>query len=169
VNAEAATIHPCARCAAMQRTCCQRAEVVVTAGDVARISRYVGSADFYSRRAPEDPTYTEHDPDDPNWLRYTTFPDGTRNMLTRRPHGCTFLGPSGCVLPEDVRPLICRLYPFEYTEQGIIGEDAGYCPVETLAGPGGSMLTVLNMERAQAERWRADLYTELRADHSERA
>lgn len=148
----------------MQRTCCQRAEVVVTRGDVARISAHIERDDFHSRRPPEDATYLEHDPDDPNWVRYTSFPDGTRRMLNRNADGCTFLGAAGCVLPEDVRPLICRLYPFEYTESGIVGEDAGYCPTETLAGKDGSMLPVLGMNRAAAEAWRSALYDELRAE-----
>lgn len=169
MNVDETTMHPCARCATMQRTCCQRAEILVTQGDVERISRYVGASDFYSRRAPEDPSYLEPDPDDPNWLPYTTFPDGTRNLLLRRADGCTFLGPAGCVLPENVRPLVCRLYPWEFTEAGILAEDAGYCPVETLAGPNGSMLTVLNMTRPDAEQWRADLYTELRANPASKA
>lgn len=164
----AATMHPCARCATMQRTCCQQAEVVVTLGDVARITKHTGRDDFHSRRPPEDPTYLEHDPDDPNWVRYTSFADGTRRMLKRTPQGCTFLGQQGCVLPEDVRPLICRLYPWEYTEEGLIGEDAGYCPVEALAGPGASMLKVLDMQRADAERWWRALYDELQAEAESR-
>ncbi len=153
----------------MQRTCCQQAEVVVTKGDVARISQRLGRDDFHSRRPPEDPTYLEHDPDDPDWVRLTSFDDGTRRMLKRSSGGCTFLGTDGCVLPEETRPLICRLYPYEYTEEGLIGEDPGYCPTEALAGPGGSMLKVLDMKREDAERWRAALYRELRAEASEKA
>ena len=54
---------------------------------------------------------------------------------------CTFLGAAGCVLPEEVRPLVCRLYPFEYTHRGILGEprqrlDKGVI-LDQVAPPGG--------------------------------
>jgi Fe-S-cluster containining protein len=150
----------------MQRTCCQRAEVVVTAGDVARIRRHSGRSDFWSRRAPQEGVYHGEDPDDPNWRRYTFAPDGTRNMLVRRPDGsCTFLGPQGCTLPGDVRPLVCRLYPFHYNEERLSGIDDSYCPKDELLRdekPGATMLTVLRMDPALGEKWRRLLYEELR-------
>ena len=31
-------MHPCARCALAQKTCCQRAEILLTGGDVSRIA-----------------------------------------------------------------------------------------------------------------------------------
>ena len=40
-----AKLHPCARCAAVQRTCCQRAEILLTEGDVARVGAFVGRTD----------------------------------------------------------------------------------------------------------------------------
>lgn len=154
----------------MQKTCCQRAEILVTAGDRERIAAHSGRRDAWSLRRPEDASYLEHDPDDPNWLRYTTDAQGRRWMLTRRQNGdCTFLGAQGCVLPLNVRPLVCRLYPFSYTERGLDDIDDGYCPTETLLKdePAGStMLTVLDMNRVEAERWRAHLYAELTAERS---
>lgn len=157
--------HPCATCAKLQRTCCQTAEILVTAGDRARIARHTGLADFTSRKAPARPAYAQDDPDDPNWKRWTIAPDGTRTVLQRRPDGdCTFLGSSGCTLPEEVRPLVCRLYPWSYTERGMTGLDDEYCPKEALLpphGPGATMLTVLRMDPAAGERWRQMLYREL--------
>lgn len=159
--------HPCATCARLQRTCCQRAEIVITAGDRARIARHVGADDFWSDRAPEDPSYVEPDPDDPEWAKLTVRADGTRRVLRRRPGGdCVFLGAHGCTLPEGVRPLVCRLYPFAYTARGLAGIDDGYCPTTLLlppAGPGATMLTVLRMRPEQGERWRSALYDELRS------
>jgi len=170
MNASAASLHPCARCASVQRTCCQRAEILVTAGDVARIGAFLtaggapgATMDFVERRAPLDPEYVRSDPDDPNWVRYTVAADGTRRMLRKQANGdCTFLGQRGCVLPEDVRPLVCRLYPYFYAEDGLDGVDSEYCPTALLAPDGRSMADVLDIPAAKAEGWRQQLYQELR-------
>lgn len=162
------TIHPCARCAGVQRTCCQRAEIVLTTGDLDRIGRHTGSDDFYSIRPPENPDYLEPDEDDPNWAHYTIDGQGRRRMLKKKPAGdCTFLGPAGCILPMEVRPLVCRLYPFAYTERGLEGVDQDYCPTDLLlrgATPGTTMLTVLRMDPRDGTRWHEMLYNELRAE-----
>ncbi len=154
---------PCARCAAVQRTCCQRAEILVTAGDVDRISTHTETSAFVERRRPTDPEYVEPDAGDPNWLRYTVREDGTRLMLRRRPDGdCVFLGADGCKLTLAVRPLVCRIYPFGFTEFGLAGIAADYCPTNLLAPAGTSMTDVLGMSAFDAERWRTQLYQELR-------
>lgn len=158
------TLHPCARCATLQRTCCQRAEILLTRGDVARIRAHGVTAAFHEYRAPADPAYTEPDPEDPDWVRWTVRPDGTRRMLARPGDACTFLGPTGCVLPTEVRPLVCRIYPFTYTAAGLAGEAPDYCPTTVLAPRGEPMSQVLDMTAAEAEEWRGQLYRELRAD-----
>ena len=159
-------MHPCARCASVQRTCCQQAEVVVTAGDVQRIARHLPpeevAAGFWERRRPTDPDYYEPDTEDPNWVRWTIHPDGTRSVLRRRPEGCWFLGERGCALPEEVRPLVCRLYPFGFTEQGLQGDEDHYCPKALLAPDGRRMADVLGMKVEDARRWHEQLYRELR-------
>lgn len=161
-------MHPCARCASMQKTCCQRAEILVTRGDVDRIAGHTGKTDFWDVRRPLEASYLEEDPEDPNWLAYTTDDQGRRRMLRRKPGGdCTFLGEAGCVLPLETRPLVCRLYPFAYTERGLSGEDVDYCPTGVLLPadrPGLTMLTVLGMAPVDGERWRGQLYAELRAE-----
>lgn len=156
-------LHPCARCAQMQRTCCQRAEILLTGGDVARIRAHSGRDDFFERRTPADASYLEHDPADPEWLPLTVGRDGRRRMLTRRADGdCAFLGAAGCVLPTEVRPLVCRLYPWSYTAAGLLGEDSDYCPSVLRRFVGDNMLDVLDMRRTDGERWHAQLYAELR-------
>ncbi len=159
-------LHPCARCARVQRTCCQRAEILVTGGDVERIRAHLGGRDdFHERRVPTDPAYVEHDPRDPEWRALTVCADGRRHMLRRRDDGdCTFLGAAGCTLPESVRPLVCRLYPWTYTAAGLDGEDPDYCPIALFGGASTSMLAVLAMAQADADRWRTRLYAELHAD-----
>jgi Fe-S-cluster containining protein len=45
-----------------------------------------------------------------------TMPQGRRLRLRVDEQGaCFFLGPGGCVLPTEARPLYCRLYPFWFT------------------------------------------------------
>ncbi len=158
-------MHPCAQCALLQKTCCERAEVVITAGDAARIARHSGRTDFWEYLAPVEPAYVAADPDDPNWLRWTVRPDGTRRVLRRHPGGaCTFLGQSGCTLPGDVRPLVCRLYPFSYRESGITGLGAEYCPTAHVVPPGMDMARMLGMTAENAEGERRQLYRELREE-----
>lgn len=159
----ATELSPCARCASLQRTCCQRAEVLVTEGDIARIVAAGRATDFVEHRVPGDPAYSEPDDDDPNWLSYTQRHDGSRRVLRRASSGdCTFLGPQGCVLALEVRPLVCRLYPYEYTETELSGIASDYCPTAVLAPHGERMTDVLGIGADDAERWRQDLYAELR-------
>jgi Fe-S-cluster containining protein len=151
----------CARCARHMETCCQTSEVYVTPGDVERIADHVGGRDFYEFRPPDDPIYLQQD-DDPIWPQLVfKRPDGMRRVLRRRPGGdCTFLGEAGCTLPLETRPLICRIYPFDFNEQGIHDRLANGCPLELLR-PGMTLLEELDMRRDDAERWRQQLYAEL--------
>lgn len=165
------TLHPCARCARVQPTCCQRTDILVTDGDRARIRAHLvrsgraGGDAFWERRAPRDASYLDDDPDDPDWRAATVAADGTRAVLVKRADGdCTFLGEAGCTLPGDVRPLVCRLYPFEYTHRGLADEDPEYCPTALVDPRGTGMVSVLGMRRAEAEVWRRDLYRELGID-----
>ncbi|HOJ75395.1 MAG TPA: YkgJ family cysteine cluster protein [Phycisphaerae bacterium] len=151
----------CVKCAQLGKTCCQQREIFVTAGDRERIAVHTGIRDFWEYRAPADPSYLDQD-DDPVWLQSVFLPDGTRPVLTRKENGdCRFLGPAGCELPLEVRPLVCRLYPYEYTAVGIVGV-SGDCPSQVVP-PGSTILQVLNMRAADAVRWHRILYAELRA------
>ncbi|HTN77549.1 MAG TPA: hypothetical protein VL096_19960 [Pirellulaceae bacterium] len=142
-------------------TCCQTSEVYTTPGDVERIAAFTGRRDFFEFRPPDDPIYREQS-DDPTWEHYVFQDDGTRRVLNRLPNGdCTFLGVAGCVLPLEVRPLICRIYPYDYNAAGIKPELAHGCPLELLRS-GETLLSELDIARADAERWHAQLYAELR-------
>ena len=51
----AVALAPCARCASVRRTCCQRADILLTERDVERISAHaahVNGGDFHERRVP---------------------------------------------------------------------------------------------------------------------
>jgi Fe-S-cluster containining protein len=150
----------CAKCATLGPTCCQRCEVLVTAGDRHRIGEHTGQTDFWEFRAPPDPTYRDQD-GDPNWLKWAFEPDGTRAVLKRPATGnCSFLALGGCALPIEVRPLVCRLYPYTYTQAGVSGVDAYLCPLEVVP-PGSTLLKVLDMGLVDAVRWHGMLYSEL--------
>lgn len=132
----------------------------MTLGDLRRIEVATGRTDFHERRAPTNPAYADQD-DDPLWRDRVFAKDGTRRVLRRRANGnCTFLGEAGCVLALEVRPLACRIYPYQYTEAGIHGDLDQGCPRELLR-PGQSLIDALGMHRADAERWRDQLYREL--------
>ena len=163
---ESGHLHPCARCARTQKTCCQEAEILVTQGDLARIAAYTGRSDFWERRVATDPVYTQHDPADPEWRNGAVGPNGTRAVLVRKEGGdCSFLGAEGCVLPEETRPLVCRLYPFDYNYAGFTGEIPSFCPTEMLDPGRVGMVKVLGMDIQRAERWRRMLYAELGIPH----
>lgn len=105
------------------------------------------------------PEYLDQD-DDPAW-RVIFTPSGARRVLARRGDGdCTFLGTAGCTLPLEVRPLVCRLYPYDYTALGLRDELSEGCPTELL-GPAETLISALEMDVEVAEAWRAQLYREL--------
>lgn len=150
----------CAKCAALGKTCCQSREILVTEGDKARIKAFAGREDAWEFQPVADPAYMDQD-DDPHWLEWAFRADGSRLILKRRPNDdCEFLSTSGCTLPMEVRPLVCRLYPFTYTERGLSRVD-DECPSEAIP-PGQTILQVLDLRLADAVRWHHMLYTELR-------
>ena len=153
----------CVRCSRHMKTCCQTSEVYTSPGDVKRIAEFTGRDDFAHFQQPDNPVYLEQD-DDPVWLKHVFRADGTRRVLMRRDNGdCTFLGEQGCVLPLETRPLICRLYPFDYTAEGLRDELAKGCPVELLP-KGQGLLEALDIKRIDALRWHRQLYEEVRSE-----
>ena len=151
----------CARCARHKRTCCQDTEIHVTLGDMRRIAPYTDGAVVAEFRKPSDPVY-DQSYEDPVWQQLVFRDDGTRRVLKQRPDGdCVFLGREGCRLPAVARPLVCRLYPFDYTADGVHSRLASGCPVELLQ-PAQQLLEVLNMNIDDARLLHAELYKEIR-------
>lgn len=115
----------CARCHAQGGGCCQlrgrgsEGMFGLTVGEIeimARASGLTSEAFVVSDRAGEaflagarkiHPIFGQ------------TMPHGFRLRLRLEPDGsCCFLGPGGCALPGEARPLYCRLYPFWFTPGG---------------------------------------------------
>lgn len=150
----------CVRCARHMKTCCQTCEVYVTLGDVERISDYLDRDDFWHFQVATDPRYLEQD-DDPVWRDHVIRADNSRRVLKRQPDGdCSQLGPQGCTLPLEVRPLICRLYPYLYDASGIHDDLSQGCPLELLR-PGQGLIEALGMKLEDAHRWHKQLYEEI--------
>jgi len=150
----------CVFCARITKTCCRGREIYITPVDAARIASFAACNDFAEWRAPENPEYSGQS-DDPVWDRYVFRKDRTRRILRRSQDGdCTFLGLAGCLLPEAVRPLVCRLHPFTYTAAGIDPEPSSDCP-RHLVPPGISVIDALHMSTEQAALWHRMLYEEI--------
>ncbi|HEY1064825.1 MAG TPA: hypothetical protein VGE52_01890 [Pirellulales bacterium] len=155
----------CVKCSQTRKTCCQVAEIYVSPGDRKRIADYTGRDDFWSFQYPGNPKYLEGADEDPLWFACVPREDGTRAALHRRPDGdCTFLGPQGCVLPMETRPIVCRMYPYDYDINGIRPLlDVCYCPTHFLP-PGRDMATELGMKIEDAVRWFEQLYEEIQTE-----
>jgi uncharacterized protein len=153
----------CIRCSRHMKTCCQTCEVYATPGDVERIAAHTGLSDFHEVREAGKASYLEQD-DDPAWTQFVFHGGTSRRILKKQENGdCLFLGLHGCRLPLEVRPLICRIYPYSYNEHGIKDELAEGCPLELLR-PGQGLIQALDMNRLDAERWHKQLYQEIRRE-----
>jgi len=156
----------CVRCARQSLTCCQTSQIYVSPGDARRISAHLDQPveQFAEFRYPDDPIYlTAHD-DDPIWPLTVIRDDDHRRVLKRQENGdCSFLGDAGCRLPMETRPLVCRLYPYDYNEQGLKPTLASGCPIELLPA-GRSLLEELEMNEQDARRWHRMLYEEIREE-----
>lgn len=71
---------------------------------------------------------------------------------------CRLLGPEGCTLPRDARPLYCRLFPFWVRGGSVLYFDFQDCQaVRERRGP-GQMYQALGMDEGEAR----ELYAALR-------
>lgn len=153
----------CAMCARRGRTCCQLRELYVSPGDVVRIAAFTGESEFFEFRAPGNREYLDQD-EDLLWKHGVFRSDGSRRVLRQTESGdCCFLSSAGCRLPLEVRPLVCRLHPLQYSATDLRNELVPGCPVDLLP-PGESVLHALGMTRRQAETWRAQLYEEIQQE-----
>lgn len=150
----------CGICARIGKTCCQGRDIYVTSGDVARIADYLGDQDFFEFRKVSDAAYFENQ-DDPIWMEHVFRADASRRVLKIALSGdCRFLTTTGCVLPVEVRPLVCRIHPLEYHAGGFHPWFEDGCPVHLL--PSGETLSQnLGITEAEAALWHRMLYSEI--------
>ncbi len=155
----------CVKCAKLVgKTCCQNMEIYVTPGDTARITEYTGQSGFYEFLKPS-PAYSEQE-DDPIWKAYVFRSDGTRRILKRTDEGnCIFLTLNGCRLSTEIRPLLCRLYPYTFDADNIYLKFEEGCPVNLLK-PKQSLAEALNISLEKAIEWHYILYTEILLEES---
>jgi hypothetical protein len=152
----------CEQCAISGKSCCQGTQICLTSGDVRRISQFL-TADSFSTIEKADAGYTDPG-DDPGWIALTIRPDGTRRVMKRTGNqSCIMLGELGCRLPMHVRPLVCRLHPYEFTEAGISGIDQS-CLIAKESDWTGVMQQ-LGMAMDDACQWHRLLYCELHGEN----
>lgn len=127
----------CSECAKLQTTCCEdvRSEIGVTSGDIRRILEFTGRNDFYhlmpvleeNKYILENPANIEKGSE--VYVRYFFDDQGRRNVLKKNEKkACCFLSQDGCALPLDIRPIMCRLYPYHWDDDGNIEITAFGCP-----------------------------------------
>ena len=151
----------CSLCAQKCKTCCVETDIFVTTGDVRRIFGFTKDPDFYEFRGCSTAAYKDQS-DDPQWDRMVFRPDGTRRVVKRDSSGrCLFLRATGCILPLEVRPLICRLHPHLYNAQGLYPELAPDCPIQLLAPGKQPEQLIQGFSKEQARYWHHMLYQEI--------
>ena len=156
--------HLCVKCSKLGGTCCQHTQIFVTDGDVRRIQKASGRTDFHELAGSEK-EYVPSEADDPIWARI--FGRSGRRILRHQSNGdCLFLTPTGCSLTLEDRPLVCRLYPFDYNHERLIGVDPHRCPSSLIPA---DALEVFGMTREQAEEWRQTMYREIAEEFPRRS
>ena len=145
----------CARCPrALGRSCCEvapgEALATLTRADAARIAAHTGlsARRFVEEEGLDEEGAAAYEASRPLFRGY--FRKGpVRLTLQQRPQGagrsaCVFHREgAGCALPAQVRPIACRLYPFEQFVDGAWGVMPGrYGSLEAARAGGGACLAV---------------------------
>lgn len=142
--------HVCARCPKLLGTaCCEVREgehlATLTRADVERIAAHtrLSPRRFVHEEGFSEMEAAEYEARRPLFRGY--FRRGpVRLTLAVRAGACVFLDRAGgCVLPSDVRPVACRLYPFERQADGEWSVAVGrYGHLEAAREGGGACLAV---------------------------
>ena len=148
----------CLDCASRNQSCCVNVHIFITSGDIERISQASDIHDFYSSE-PLTPEYFDGG-GDPDWNNLILDENGCRKIVRQTETGnCIFLSEKGCRLKPDIRPLLCRIYPYDFTGRKIVGI-SNYCPVSA----DNSWQEVLNLSQMHyhaAQEWIKQLYDEI--------
>jgi len=148
----------CAVCAQNGPTCCQLRQEYpdlsfplskVEKETIAAYERWKGL--FFTVQAPNSVQLISRlkflFPDDLDIIK-TLFPENGRHerLLTNKLGHCVFLGPMGCLLPGNARPLYCRLFPF-----WVIGGRVAFFPFNLCQAQKGSRSVKKVMMRLQVD------------------
>jgi Fe-S-cluster containining protein len=151
----------CIACARKGQSCCTNVHIYLTRGDIERIRQQCPSEDFFAT-APLTDDY-EDGGGDPDWNPAILDAEGKRRVMRQQTNGgCHFLTPTGCRLPSVVRPLLCRIYPYEFRSWQLSGISP-CCPVASQS----DWLRILEeseMKQANARTWVAQLKEEIFAE-----
>ena len=145
----------CARCPrALGHSCCEvgpgEALATLTRADAARIAAHTGLSlrRFTEEEGLDEEAASAYEASRPLFRGYFRRAP-VRLTLQQRPQAggrsaCVFhRAGSGCALPEDVRPIACRLYPFERFADGSWGAMPGrYGSLAAARVGGGACLAV---------------------------
>lgn len=162
-------MHTCAQCARIQKTCCEREAtwVALTERDITRISRFSGREDFFAWEPVEEElkdVYANpfcYEEDDHIYVKYLFNDQGCRPVLKKNSdHSCCLATPTGCSLPHDLRPLLCRIYPYDWNDRLEIWVDGGYCP-ERLFRNEEDMIKKIGLSREDALELIKQFYAEI--------
>lgn len=113
----------CARCSTIYGSCCVAAQwsdfhsTLVSGNEAKRIMNYMKKGGLFFSWEPNNESFIK--------FIISLFPEFSEDTLrafnpdeSHRSLGidcfgrCSLLGGNGCLLPYDVRPLFCRIYPF---------------------------------------------------------
>jgi len=150
----------CSECAGSRGlSCCEAVQIYVTKGDIERITSFTNSKDFYFA-APLKGIYRNCDS---TWKDLVLDKNGCRNVIKLTKNGkCVFLKKDGCLLPMTVKPLLCRIHPYEFNEDGITGIYK-YCPISKMPNS-EEILNDMGMSYNMVKKWHAILYREIREE-----
>jgi len=167
----------CANCGRSGRKgCCVYETIVLTREDVQRIRSFLPeSIQFYDicdLTSVQNERVARWADGDPAWLRLVSAENGNARVLKTKQDGlCWFLEAEGCCLPMHVKPLVCRLYPYDrFSEFELpeypLQEDVN-CPPELFV-TSKNVAELIGVCRSDVEKWHAQLYKEINEEAGER-
>ncbi len=158
----------CARCAQTSTTCCTLApgqeEFCFPLSATERAAMQAAGAlpeHFHSQE--NTPGFVDNMarlfPGEDETLRQLFPLGGAHDRLALTPEGaCRLLGPKGCELPRQARPLYCRLFPFWVRAGAVMYFEFQECQAVRERRGSGQMYLSLGMGEKQAR----ELYASLR-------
>jgi uncharacterized protein len=152
----------CNQCHTIQKTCCQAGPgtIPLTPGDYGRIGSH--HHDFAELAEPAGYLRIRlANPFDHDIRLLQNF--GDARILSIRAHDngdCHFLSANGCTLAPEIRPLYCRIFPWDFAWGEITGLLFTDCPVSVLEKV-HALPELVGVPYHDASAWAASFYQEL--------